>query len=573
MGRRIGLLPCLMVAMFCWIGALGTWHWRNVKAEAAAEEAQRQSLAHSANLRASQERVAALQSEVKDTQQRISKARQSLRAQTTRLTEAERSITAAKAQQLASEKKMRELAAASKAAAAEAAAATAALRQAKEPSTEDAFASASSPAAAQDAAPPPSGLKIESYQTTKPCPDGKKSRDGLVLSVQYDGTYTTGKKFDSSRDRGMPFKFALGSSSVIKGWDQGLGGMCVGDKRKLTVPKALAYGKDVMLFDVELLGLATPLEALQEKCAALEGGAKCGEDDDCEFAAGKCTGGSKWMKQWAKENPWWWTAGAATAGAAADADSAPAGDRASSGASGGAPSHDIVYGGKPVKTLAPRLKERFDCQGFHFKMGAYTPPAAACFRKMREKKSSLPAYRPALKDVYAVARTLNCERYINVLLVSNSQNCFLDNYVTNVNKLENFPVIVSIATDIGAFEACTKLSAAPSLSNVILLCAQSPKMSKTNVVIGKEDYGTEKFGAVAWQKVPTIRLALKMGMGIMLTDIDMIWSHNPSPYLLCEFSCCKALDTLLPGALDSRFTFSFCVSDPVYPHDLVCFAA
>jgi FKBP-type peptidyl-prolyl cis-trans isomerase len=570
MGRR-NLLPLLMAAMFCWIGALGTWHWSNLKAEAAAEEAQRQSLAHSADLRASQERVAALQSEVKDTHQRISKARQSLRAQTTRLTEAERSITAAKTQQLASEKKMRELAAASKAAAAEAAAATAALRQAKEPSIEDAFASASSSSAA--AAQDPSGLKIESYQTTKPCPDGKKSRDGLVLSVHYDGTYTTGKKFDSSRDRGMPFKFALGSSSVIKGWDQGLGGMCVGDKRKLTVPKALAYGKDVMLFDVELLGLATPLEALQEKCAALEGGAKCGEDDDCEFAAGKCTGGSKWMKKWAKDNPWWWTAGAATAGAAADANSAPAGDRASSGASGGAPSHDIVYGGKPVKTLAPRLKERFDCQGFHFKMGAYTPPAAACFRKMREKKSSLPAYNPALKDVYAVARTLNCERYINVLLVSNSQNCFLDNYVTNVNKLDSFPVIVSIATDIGAFEACTKLSAAPSLSNVILLCAQSPKMSKTNVVIGKEDYGTEKFGAVAWQKVPTIRLALKMGMGIMLTDIDMIWSHNPSPYLLCEFSCCKARDTLLPGALDSHSRSRFASLTLSVRTTLFCFAA
>ena len=533
------LLPCLMLAMLCWIGALGSWHWHNLKTEAAAEQAQRQHLAQEASLRASRAKETALKSEVADTQQRISHARSALRAQALRLTEAKASIKAVKAERQADEQKTRELAAASKAAAAKAAAAIAVLEQAKAQTKakSKAHAAATEAAAASDAqaiimdrndhsaSVESDDLKIDSY-VKNDCTDNERSKDGLILSVHYDGTYTTGEKFDSSRDRGEPFKFSLGSSSVIKGWDQGLGGMCIGDKRKLTVPKDMAYGKDVMLFDVELMGLATPLESLEKKCAGLGEKNACGTDEDCEIAAGKCTGATKWKEMWAKEKPWWYSAETVDSGGTTQQSGGTSADSSS------APSHDIVYGGKPVQTIAPRITERFDCQGFHFQMGAYTPPAAACFRKMREKKDGAGTYNPKLEDVFELGRSLSCERYLNVLLVSNSQNCFLDNYVTNVNKVESFPVIVSIATDIGAYEACQKLSASPALSKVILLCAQSPKMSATNVVIGKHDYGTQKFGAVAWQKVPTITLALKMGLGIMLTDIDMIWLHNPSPYLL-----------------------------------------
>ena len=73
-----------------------------------------------------------------------------------------------------------------------------------------------------------------------------------------------GTKFDSSVDRGTPFEFTLGVGQVIAGWDQGVAGMKVGGKRKLTIPADLAYGErsagsippnSTLLFDVELLGV------------------------------------------------------------------------------------------------------------------------------------------------------------------------------------------------------------------------------------------------------------------------------------------------------------------------------
>lgn len=61
--------------------------------------------------------------------------------------------------------------------------------------------------------------------------------------MHYTGTLaTTGEKFDSSFDRNQPFQFTLGAGRVIKGWDQGLVGMCAGEKRRLDIPAALGYG-------------------------------------------------------------------------------------------------------------------------------------------------------------------------------------------------------------------------------------------------------------------------------------------------------------------------------------------
>ena len=76
---------------------------------------------------------------------------------------------------------------------------------------------------------------------------GKQARSGTTVKVHYTGwLYNNGKKgskFDSSLDRGEPFKFDLGAGEVIKGWDQGVVGMKVGGKRQLIIPPGLAYGE------------------------------------------------------------------------------------------------------------------------------------------------------------------------------------------------------------------------------------------------------------------------------------------------------------------------------------------
>ncbi len=96
--------------------------------------------------------------------------------------------------------------------------------------------------------------------------DGAEAKAGQNVSVHYTGTLTSGKKFDSSHDRGQPFKFKLGGGQVIKGWDQGVAGMKIGGLRKLTIPPALGYGERgaggvigpnaTLIFEVELLGLS-----------------------------------------------------------------------------------------------------------------------------------------------------------------------------------------------------------------------------------------------------------------------------------------------------------------------------
>ena len=95
----------------------------------------------------------------------------------------------------------------------------------------------------------------------------RRSDKGMTLRVHYSGYYENGKAFDSSRDRGKPFQFVLGDGGVIKGWEIGMAGMCEGEKRLLRIPRFLAYGSDVMIFNVELVEVRTPeeVEALTDR--------------------------------------------------------------------------------------------------------------------------------------------------------------------------------------------------------------------------------------------------------------------------------------------------------------------
>jgi peptidylprolyl isomerase len=73
--------------------------------------------------------------------------------------------------------------------------------------------------------------------------DGDEAAPGRKVTVHYAGVaFRTGEEFDASWNRGEPFRFALGKGQVIPGWDQGVAGMRVGGRRKLTIPSALAYG-------------------------------------------------------------------------------------------------------------------------------------------------------------------------------------------------------------------------------------------------------------------------------------------------------------------------------------------
>lgn len=106
-----------------------------------------------------------------------------------------------------------------------------------------------------------SGLKyVELVQGT-----GATPQRGQTVTVHYVGTLENGKQFDSSRDRGQPANFRIGVGEVIKGWDEALMSMKVGERRKLIIPPALGYGpmgrppdipgNATLVFDVELLGV------------------------------------------------------------------------------------------------------------------------------------------------------------------------------------------------------------------------------------------------------------------------------------------------------------------------------
>jgi len=107
-----------------------------------------------------------------------------------------------------------------------------------------------------------SGLAIEDTALG----EGTPAAAGHVVSVHYTGWLVDGKQFDSSRERNQPFEFKLGASHVIAGWDEGVLGMKVGGKRKLTIPPALGYGAHgaggvippnaTLVFEVELIGVS-----------------------------------------------------------------------------------------------------------------------------------------------------------------------------------------------------------------------------------------------------------------------------------------------------------------------------
>lgn len=103
------------------------------------------------------------------------------------------------------------------------------------------------------------GLRIETLTEGT----GTEVQSGNRVTVHYVGTLRDGSQFDSSVDRGVPFTFVIGQGSVIEGWEKGILGMKVGEKRKLTIAPEMAYGQamghrlqnETLIFEVELLGI------------------------------------------------------------------------------------------------------------------------------------------------------------------------------------------------------------------------------------------------------------------------------------------------------------------------------
>jgi FKBP-type peptidyl-prolyl cis-trans isomerase len=107
----------------------------------------------------------------------------------------------------------------------------------------------------------PSGLKFEDLKIGA----GEEAEAGKIVEVHYVGWLEDGTRFDSSRDRALPFTFRLGAGDALKGWDEGLVGMKVGGKRKLIIPPDLGFGNQavgsvvppnsVLFYEFELLAV------------------------------------------------------------------------------------------------------------------------------------------------------------------------------------------------------------------------------------------------------------------------------------------------------------------------------
>lgn len=128
---------------------------------------------------------------------------------------------------------------------------------------------AGSPQVARMDGPPPAGDQKTlpqgvKYTVLKPG-QGEKARKSQTVQVHYTGWLTNGREFDSSRGRGEPFEFNLGTGQVIPGWDNGVEGMQIGEQRRLEIPPEQGYGSRgaggvippdaTLIFEVELLDI------------------------------------------------------------------------------------------------------------------------------------------------------------------------------------------------------------------------------------------------------------------------------------------------------------------------------
>ena len=99
--------------------------------------------------------------------------------------------------------------------------------------------------------------------------DGMTAEAGKRVSVHYEGRLADGSVFDASRPRGQPFAFTIGAGQVIRGWEEGVDGMQVGESRRLTIPPELGYGAEgagdvippnaTLVFEIELLSVSDPI--------------------------------------------------------------------------------------------------------------------------------------------------------------------------------------------------------------------------------------------------------------------------------------------------------------------------
>ena len=125
---------------------------------------------------------------------------------------------------------------------------------------------------AEDEAEHENKLRISTLSKPEDC--SRVAKNGDKLSMHYRGTLLDGTVFDESYKRGQPFSFVLGSGMVIRGWEEGIPGMCVGEKRRLRIPPSMGYGgrkvgsipaNSVLLFDIELLDIEDPKEKAKPK--------------------------------------------------------------------------------------------------------------------------------------------------------------------------------------------------------------------------------------------------------------------------------------------------------------------